>query len=253
MTLAVEAAVRTHVGLVRRRNEDSAYAGQWLFAVADGMGGHVSGDVASAAVIKAMRPYDRRFEPAGLPTALGRAVNVANDALRREIEAASSLAGMGTTLVALLWSETTAVVANVGDSRVYLRRNGSLQGESFSRLTQITEDHTYGNLVADAASVPNLPERISRFLDGRTDGRSPDLTIRDLRAGDRFLLCSDGLSSVVPHELIRSAMASPGAAERTADRLIGLAIDRGGPDNITVIIMDVAEGAKVATTHLNLG
>jgi serine/threonine protein phosphatase PrpC len=240
MSLAVEAAIRTHVGLVRRRNEDSSYAGQWLLAVADGMGGHVSGDIASAVVIEAIRPYDRYFEPSDLSTALGQAVNVANEALRREIEAASGLAGMGTTLVALLWAQTTAVIANVGDSRAYLIRDGGLHEKSLSRLTQITEDHTYGNLVADAASVPHLPERISRFLDGRADGRSPDLTIRDLRAGDRFLLCSDGLSSVVPHELISSVVASPGAVEEAADRLIGLAVDHGGPDNITVIIMDVA-------------
>jgi PPM family protein phosphatase len=241
MSLTVEAASRTHVGLVRRRNEDSAYAGQWLLAVADGMGGHVSGDIASATVIEAMRPYDRNLDPTDLSTVLGQAVNAANEALHREIKAASNLAGMGTTLVALLWSEMTAVIANVGDSRVYLIRNGGVREAALPQLIQITEDHTYGNLVADAASVPNLPERISRFLDGRVDGRSPDLTIRDLRAGDRFLLCSDGLSSVVPHELIHGAMASPGAPGETADRLIGLAVDRGGPDNITVIVMDVVD------------
>lgn len=241
MSLTVDTAVRTHVGLVRRRNEDSAYAGQWLLAVADGMGGHVSGDIASATAIEAMQSYDRPFEPADLSTALGLAVNAANRALNREILAASELAGMGTTLVALLWAETTAVVANVGDSRVYLMRNNGLREKSIPQLIRVTEDHTYGNLVSDAASVPNLPERISRFLDGRVDGRSPDLAIRELRGGDRFLLCSDGLSSVVPHELIYGAMATPGAPGETADHLVRLAVDRGGPDNITVIIMDVAD------------
>lgn len=241
MSLTVEVATRTHVGLVRRRNEDSSYTGQWLLAVADGMGGHVSGDIASATVIEAMRPYDRRFEPAGLSTALGRAIAAANRALNRQIAAAPELTGMGTTLVALLWAGTTAVVANVGDSRVYLMRNRGIDENNPAQLIRVTEDHIYGNLVADAASVPNLPERISRFLDGRVDGRSPDLTTRELRPGDRFLLCSDGLSSVVPHQLIYEAMASSSAPEETADCLIDLAVDRGGPDNITVIIVDVED------------
>jgi PPM family protein phosphatase len=239
MTLTVDAAARTHVGLVRRRNEDSVYAGQSLFAVADGLGGHVAGDIASATVIETLQPHDHQVDPADLPAVLGRAINAANEALRNKIKAAPELAGMGTTLVAMLYSGAAAVLANVGDSRAYLLRDTGSRDSETSQITQITEDHIYGNLVADAASVPNLPERISRFLDGRADGRSPDLTTWDLCPGDRFLLCSDGLSAAVPRELICATLTSSSGPDETADRLIALATDHGGPDNITVIVIDV--------------
>lgn len=239
MSLAVEAAARTHIGLVRRRNEDAVYSGRSLFAVADGLGGHTAGDIASTTVVETLQVHDRQVDPADLPTALGGAVYAANQALHRRIETEPELAGMGTTLVAMLWSGTTAVLANVGDSRAYLLRDADLNVSAASGIVQITEDHTYGNLVADANSVPNLSGRISRFLDGRSDGRSPDLTIWELRSGDRFLLCSDGLSSAVPDKLIRDALRSSSNPEEVADRLIALANDHGGPDNITVIVIDV--------------
>ncbi|NJC63428.1 serine/threonine-protein phosphatase [Planosporangium flavigriseum] len=221
------------MGLVRRRNEDAMYVGRSLFAVADGLGGHPAGNIASAAAIEALPHYDRPVDPADLPATLGRAVRAANEALRHKIEAEPQLAGMGTTLVALLWSGTAAILANVGDSRVYLLRDGG--------TVQITEDHTYGHLVADAANVPNLPERLSRWLDGRADGRSPDLSTWDMRPGDRFLLCSDGLSSYVPFDLINATLRSPSDPNEVADRLITLAIDHGGSDNVTVVVIDVRE------------
>jgi protein phosphatase len=235
-TISVEAAGRTHIGLVRRRNEDSMYLGRSLFAVADGLGGHVAGDIASAIAIDALPSYDHPVDPADLPATLGRAVRAANEALRQKIEAEPQSAGMGTTLVALLRSGTAAVLANVGDSRAYLLRKG---GPDDGGTLQITEDHTYGHLVADAANVPNLPERLSRWLDGRSDGRSPDLTTWDLRPGDRFMLCSDGLSSFVPFDLIETALKSSSDPNEVADRLITLAIDHGGPDNVAVIVIDV--------------
>ncbi len=234
--LSVEAAGRTHVGLVRRRNEDSLYVGRSLLAVADGLGGHVAGDVASAIVIETLQSHDHLVDPAALPASLGRAVNAANEALRNRIETEPDLAGMGATLVAMLWSGTAAVLANVGDSRAYLLHGPNSNG---SLTSQITEDHTYEHLLADAANVPDLPERLSRWLDGRTDGRSPDLTTWNLRPGDRFLLCSDGLSSYVPHDLVHATLNSSIGPDQAADRLITLAIDHGGPDNITVIVADV--------------
>jgi serine/threonine protein phosphatase PrpC len=236
MTIRVEAAGRTDVGLVRRRNEDSIYIGQSLFAVADGLGGHVGGGIASTTVIEALQPHDRIFDRADLPAALGRAVSEANEALRLRIATEPELSGMGSTLVAMLWSGTTAVLANVGDSRAYLLRD---VGSGNGRTSQITEDHTYEHLVADAGIVPNLPEYLSRWLDGRADGRSPDLTSWDLRPGDRFMLCSDGLSSFVPPQLIHATLSSSTGPDETADRLITLAIDHGGPDNITVIVIDI--------------
>jgi serine/threonine protein phosphatase PrpC len=235
-TISVEAAGRTHTGLVRRRNEDALYVGRSLFAVADGLGGHPAGDRASAAVIEALPRYDRPVGPTELLATLGQAVRAANEALRQEIEVEPQLAGMGTTLVALLCSGSSAVLANVGDSRAYLLRNGDPDSGT---TAQITEDHTYDRLLADATDVPNLGERLSRWLDGRDDGRSPDLTTWDLRPGDRFMLCSDGLSSFVSPDLIDTTLRSSTDPAEAADRLVALAIDHGGRDNVTVVVIDV--------------
>lgn len=236
--LKVRGAGRSHVGLVRRRNEDSIYVGQSLFAVADGLGGHPAGDVASATVIEALRRYDSSVKPTCLADTLGRAVRSANEALREKITADVQLAGMGTTLVALLCAGTSAALVNIGDSRAYLLRD---RGNDASETVRITEDHTYGALVADADAVPGLPDTLARWLDGRADGRSPDLTIWDLRPMDRFLLCSDGLSSCVPPHLINAVLTSPSDGGEAADRLVSLALANGGPDNVTVIVVDVRQ------------
>lgn len=169
---------------------------------------------------------------------MGRAINEAGEALRRKIRDDPKLAGMGTTLVALLWSGDEAVVANVGDSRAYLIRRHDSRDNA---MLQISEDHTYGHLVANAGTVPNLGEKLARFLDGRNDGRSPDLTPLQLHPGDRVLLCSDGLSSYVPHEQIRAALASNESPRKVADQLVAMAVDQGGHDNVTVIVIEVTE------------
>jgi protein phosphatase len=236
LPLRIESAGDSHLGFVRRRNEDAIHLGHFLIAVADGLGGHVAGDVASSTAIDALRQYDQEVESGSPADVLGRAVNGANDALRRRIKAEPELAGMGTTLVAMLVSGTTAALANVGDSRAYLLHG---QGPQRGQTTQITEDHLYGHLVADAADVPNLPERLARFLDGRPDGRSPDITLLTLQPGDRYLLCSDGLSSYVPLELIHAALAATPSPAEAVDRLITTALDHGGPDNITVAVIDI--------------
>ncbi|WP_066369611.1 PP2C family protein-serine/threonine phosphatase [Herbidospora mongoliensis] len=241
MSLTVTAAARTHVGLVRRRNEDAFYCGRSLFAVADGLGGHIAGDVASNTVIDALRSYDEETVAADLLSVLGRMVFAANQSLLEKVEAEPESAGMGTTLVAMLLTGSTAALANIGDSRAYLFRDGDT-ADGKPEMIPITEDHIYGNLVSDAGDVPNLPPKMSRFLDGRTDGRSPDLNVRETQAGDRFLLCSDGLSAVVPPDLMREALRSSTDPGDAADHLVSLAIDHGGPDNITVIVVDVHGG-----------
>jgi protein phosphatase len=146
---------------------------------------------------------------------------------------------MGSTLVALLCSEAAGVLANIGDCRAYLLRRGGA-----ATVSQITEDHTYGHLEADAGDVPSLPERLVRWIDGRRDGRSPDITTWDLRAGDRFMLCSDGLSSYVPIDLVYGALSAEQSSHETADRLIAAAIDQGAPDNVTVVIVDVHQQSE---------
>jgi len=229
----IKTAGRSHVGLVRKRNEDTMHLGRHLVAVADGMGGHVAGDVASTTVISALRPYDRVLRPGDLAENLGRAVYSANEALRRRTAADPTLAGMGSTLVGMAWSGASATIMNVGDSRGYLLRDESLQ--------QLTEDHVYEHLIAEAADVPNLPEKLSRFLDGRADGRSPDITPLSLQHGDRLLFCSDGLSSYVPHDSICAALIEHDLPEEGADHLIKLAIEQGGQDNVTVIVVDVQQ------------
>jgi serine/threonine protein phosphatase PrpC len=235
-TIHVQAAGLTDVGHVRRRNEDALYQGQWLYAVADGLGGHVAGDIASTTAIDALKACDRRVAAEDLTRVLGRAINDADAALRRRIRQQPDLAGMGTTMVAMLRSDNTAVLANVGDSRAYLLPD---LGVHNSPMVQITEDHTYHHLVAAAGNVPGLPDKLARFLDGRKDGRSTDLTVLQLRPGQRYLLCSDGLSSYVPAERIRNLLSASDAPAEVAESLVASALDHGGRDNITVIVIDV--------------
>ncbi len=223
----------TSAGLARERNEDTGYAGRWLCAVADGMGGHVSGEVASAAVIEAVRQFDVEADsPQALAGILSRAVGAASRLLAARIESDGSLAGMGTTLTALLWSGSHVAVANVGDSRAYLLRHGT--------LTQITEDHVLRKLVAHP-----MPARtgafLVRYLDGRLD-RSPDLTLRQVQPGDRYLICSDGLTGVLNGEAISQVLSAAREPDRAVAELIRLAREAGAPDDVTVIVADVPDG-----------
>lgn len=236
-TVTVDVAGRSHIGLVRHRNEDALYVGAYLAAVADGLGGHVSGDVASAVAIQALRELDHSSEPAALPSALARGVDAANTALRKRIATDPELRGMGSTLVALMWAGSQVALAHIGDSRAYRLRDG--------RMVQMTEDHSFEHLIAAAARVPTLPQRMSRFVDGQSGGRPADITTHDLRPGDRWLLCSDGLSSFVAHEAIQSTLSADVSADETTDRLVALAIEAGGQDNVTVVMIDVRNTAKV--------
>jgi protein phosphatase len=233
MTLTVEihAAGLTNVGLVRRRNEDAFHVGEHLVAVADGLGGHVAGDIASTTVIETARSYDQMVSPDRLVDTAVEMVDACNRALRAQIDADPDLEGMGTTLVALLWSESRAAVASIGDSRIYCQRDG--------QTAAITDDHVYGHLVSGAARVPVLAERLTRFLNGRPEGVSADVTLRDLHRGDRYLLCSDGLSSYVPAADIVAAVSAANDSAMSAERLVGLALDHGAPDNVTVVVVDV--------------
>lgn len=224
-------AARTDTGLVRKVNEDSAYAGQELLAVADGMGGHTAGDIASAAVITALSKYDDIVPVSRLTAVLGEAVCDANAAIRRLTEADPALRTMATTLTAMLWAGRFFAIAHIGDSRAYMTRGGQLH--------RLTEDHSMANLAANAASVPNLAPVMTRYLDGRPD-RSCDLGVREALPGDRYLLCSDGLSGVVPEHVIRDTLGIQADPAVIADQLVGLADRRGSPDNVTVIVIDVA-------------
>ena len=248
MTLALRFAVRSDVGLLREGNEDSAYAGPHLLAVADGMGGHAAGEVASAATITTIAPLDAEDPGPDLVSALADAVATANLRLQELIISDPAIEGMGTTLTALLWSEGYAALCHIGDSRAYVLRDG--------QFVQITHDHTLVQSLVDEGKiteddVATHPHRslLLRALDGRTIAE-PDLAPLETYPGDRFLLCSDGLSGVVTEQTLHQTLASVQDPDKAALRLIELAIKGGGPDNITCIVADVidAHSSRVAPT-----
>jgi len=226
-TFVLIAAAASETGLVRRSNEDAAYSGRWLFAVADGMGGHAAGEVASAAVIESLRAHDADVGVGALLEVLGHAVTETNVEVARRAAEDPARFGMGTTLTAMLWSGDTAALVHIGDSRAFRLRDGQLR--------QITEDHVLGNLVSNAGPLAPI---LSRYLDGRPD-RSPDLGLRDLRTGDRYLICSDGLSPVVSTEAIGAVLATAADPAEAVRQLVALAEEAGAPDNISVIVIDV--------------
>jgi protein phosphatase len=235
MALFLRYAVRSDLGLVRGNNEDSVYAGPRLLAIADGMGGHAAGEVASKIVIGALEPLDDDRPPGDLIGALRDSVVEANHRISDAVERDKELDGMGTTLTALRFAGSQVALVHVGDSRAYLLR-GDL-------LSQITHDDTYvqslvdsGKLTPDEAKDHPRKSVILRALRGAEV--EPDVSIREARAGDRYLLCTDGLSDVVSTETILETLRIPEAQE-CADRLVELALRGGGPDNVTVIVADV--------------
>jgi protein phosphatase len=237
MTLALRYAARSDRGLIRGNNQDSVYAGPRLLAVADGMGGHAAGDVASKVVIAALEHLDGDTPSGDMLQAMREAVFEGSEHLREVIRESPQLEGMGTTLTAILFAGGRLAVCHVGDSRAYLVRDGV--------LSQITHDDTFvQTLIDDGRITPeeanSHPQRslLLRALNGQDV--EPDLSMREARAGDRYLLCSDGLSGVVSEETLAEALKDPDP-ESTADRLIELALRSGGPDNVTVIVADVIE------------
>ena len=240
MALYLRYAVRSDLGLVRNNNEDSVYAGPRLLAIADGMGGHAAGEVASKIVIGTIRPLDEDRRIDDLMGALRDTVMEANHRIADAVKQRSELEGMGTTLTALRFVGSQVGLVHVGDSRAYLLRGNA--------LTQITHDDTYvqylvdsGRLTPDEAKDHPRKSVILRALLG-TDVE-PDVSIREARSGDRYLLCSDGLSDVVSTETIADTLQIQDPQE-CADRLVELALRGGGPDNVTVIVADVIN-AKV--------
>lgn len=237
MTLVLRYAARSDRGLVRANNEDSVYAGARLLALADGMGGHAAGEVASQLVIAALAHLDDD-EPGGdLLSKLDAAVRAGNSAIAEHVEADPELDGMGTTLTAILFAGNRLGLVHIGDSRGYMLRDGE--------LTQITKDDTFVQTLVDegritAEEAHSHPQRslIMRALTGHEV--EPTLTMREARAGDRYLLCSDGLSDPVSHDTILEAMQIADVAT-SADRLIELALRGGGPDNVTVVVADVID------------
>ncbi|MFD7548319.1 Stp1/IreP family PP2C-type Ser/Thr phosphatase [Streptomyces sp. NPDC059578] len=239
MSLSLRFAAGSHKGMIREGNEDSGYAGPRLLAIADGMGGQAAGEVASSEVISTLVTLDDDVPGSDILTSLGTAVQRANDQLRMMVEEDPQLEGMGTTLTALLWTGQRLGLVHVGDSRAYLLRDGV--------LTQITQDHTWvqrlvdeGRITEEEATTHPQRSLLMRAL-GSGDHVEPDLSIREVRAGDRYLICSDGLSGVVSHQTMEETLASYQGPQETVQELIQLALRGGGPDNITVIVADVLD------------
>ena len=246
MSLALRYAARSDRGLIRAKNDDSVYAGPRLLAVADGMGGYAGGDVASKVVIAALEHLDEEFPTGDMLDALARATSDGSEHLRELVREDTALEGMGTTLTALLFAGSRIALCHIGDSRGYLLRDGV--------LTQITHDDTFVQAMIDEGRITeeearSHPQRnlILRALNGNQV--EPDLSIREARVDDRYLLCSDGLSGVVSDETIHEALQIPNPQE-SANRLIELALRGGGPDNITCVVADVIDDSRDGDTAM---
>jgi PPM family protein phosphatase len=238
MTLTLRFAARSDRGLIREGNQDSVYAGPRLLAVADGMGGMAAGDVASNLAIAAMAPLDEDVPGDSLVDALRSAVELANQNLRDAVDANPALEGMGTTLTGMLFSGTKFGMVHVGDSRAYLLRDGE--------FVQVTKDDTYvqmlideGRITEEEASVHPQRSLLVRALQG--SDVDPQYSVRPAVLGDRYLICSDGLSGPVSDDSIATTLRDYKDPEQCAERLVQLALRGGGPDNVTVVVIDVTD------------
>ncbi len=238
MTLVLRYSARSDRGLVRQNNQDAVYAGPRLLALADGMGGHAAGEVASSLVISALAPLDDDDPGDDLLAELRDATVEGNAAITRHVADAPDLEGMGTTLTAILFAGSRLGLVHIGDSRAYQLRDGT--------LTQITKDDTFVQSLIDEGRITEEeahthPQRslLLRAITGQDV--DPSLTIREARPGDRFLLCSDGLSGVVSDDTLADTLAAYQDPQECADRMIELALRGGGPDNITCIVADVID------------
>jgi len=243
MTHQLRFAARSDRGLLRSNNQDSVYAGERLLIVADGMGGHAAGDLASRVVVAAFVPLDAAPPDADLRVPLKRALLDGNDAIAEMVQDDPDLEGMGTTATAMLFDGDRMGLVHIGDSRAYLYRNGVLHllSRDDTFVQSLVDD---GRITEDEAAHHPQRNLLLRALNGTEP--EPMLMVREISTGDRFLLCSDGLSSVVGAEAIADALADPDP-ESAADRLIELALVAGGPDNVTVIVADVIDvGARSA-------
>ncbi|KND35292.1 regulatory protein [Streptomyces europaeiscabiei] len=250
--LAIRCAALTDTGAVRTTNQDAAFAGPRLLAVADGFG--EGGAEASAAAIEALKPTawgggDGALSAADLLNALEDTADSASRAVRDAVAPCADPDGSGTTLTAMLWTGSRLGLVHIGDSRAYLLRGGE--------LFRITHDHSLVQSMIDdgslsreeAASHPGRALLLKALVG---EARSapvavacrPDVRLREVLAGDRYLLCSDGLSAVVDEAELRAAVITAEVPEEAVRRLVGLAHEAGGPDNVACVVADVVVAAE---------
>ena len=240
-------AARSDVGLLRTSNQDSAYAGPRLLVLADGMGGAAGGDIASSVVVAHMAPLDDAVGTANtLLHDMTKALQGAHDELVERSRNDRKLRGLGTTCTAILRSGNKLAMTHIGDSRAYLLREG--------RLTQVTTDHSFVQYLLDSGQITpeeaeTHPKRnyILRVLGDSPGEVEVDETIREAVPGDRWLLCSDGLSGVVSKETLQEVLLGPSTPGDCCDELVELALLGGGPDNVTCIVADVVDDVTGST------
>ncbi|KRC65389.1 hypothetical protein ASE12_11870 [Aeromicrobium sp. Root236] len=238
----------TDTGLRRSGNQDSGYASPRLLVIADGMGGAAAGDLASSEVMHIIRELDRDDLDSDAVAALEEAVSKANARLGQLIAEDPAVEGMGTTLDALLWDGEKFAFAHIGDSRVYRLRGGE--------LTQISKDHTFVQSLIDEGRISPAEARVHphrslilRAMLGRDDNAA-DLSWVQPMLGDRYLLCSDGLTDMVTDEVIRGALQSE-TIDMAATELVRLALEAGGYDNVTVVIGEFVEAGTAPDERLS--
>jgi protein phosphatase len=249
MALSWQFGAFSDIGPTRKKNDDSGYAGPHLIVVADGMGGAAAGDLASAVAVETLKRLDTGPTDDLLETLAG-TLHRANDRLAELVDQDPSVAGMGTTVTAALFDGQRIGVAHLGDSRAYLWREGE--------LLRLTTDHTWvqsliddGRITEEEAKVHSHRSLLLKVLDGQHD-HEPDLAVYEVKAGDRVLLCSDGLSGFVDGSRIERALAV-GTADSVARELTQLALEAGSTDNITVIVADVVDSEAGPTEPVVVG
>lgn len=240
--LIMRYAARSDVGRVRSKNDDSAYVGRHLAVVADGMGGHAGGDVASGATVLDMIHLDRDdYDTATgeADTVLADEIQTANSLLSELVHMNPKLAGMGTTVTALLLAGGKLHFAHIGDSRAYRLRNGTFE--------QVSVDHTFvqrlideGRLRPEEAETHPHKNVLMRVLGDVDASPELDLDVLDVEPGERWLLCSDGLNYVAGHVVERTVRETRDLRE-CAETLVDLTLEAGSPDNVTVVVLDIAE------------
>lgn len=246
MPLALRFVAHSEVGLVRKNNQDSAYVSPTMLVVADGMGGAAAGDLASAIAVRELRAVDTERTGADMLDALEEAINAAGAAISELTEADPRLDGMGSTVCGAMFDGSRLGLANIGDSRAYRYRDGE-----FVRLTR---DHSWVQTLVDEGRITEAealehPHRslILRVINGQPN-HLPDLELVDAVAGDRLMICSDGLCGFVTDEVIAARM--DGDREAVLASLVDLALHEGGQDNITIIVADIVEGEPEGTARV---
>lgn len=249
--LVLKYAARSHVGMVRAKNDDSAYAGEYLAVVADGMGGHAGGDVASASTVLDLVHLDHNHHDGDAGTHLADEIQSANSLLSELVHVNPKLAGMGTTVTALLLAGQRLAFAHIGDSRAYRLKDGVFE--------QLSTDHTFvqrmideGRMTEAEAEVHPHKNVLMRVLGDVDASPELDLSYFDASPGERWLLCSDGLN-FVRHEMVEEVIRHTKSLATAADTLIDLTLAAGSPDNVTVVVFDVAESVpdETATAALD--